>query len=122
MPHHAVRLGLSGQMHGAVFLDAGGEVIRSAPLWNDQRTGAAVDEIEASILREQLIARTGNRAVTAFQWPKLLWLRQAEPENFARLHKVLLPKDDLGSVLTGHFFTGPSDASGVGALNLASKT
>lgn len=51
------------------------------------------------------------------QWPKLLWLRRAEPENFARLHK-----DDLRSVLTGHFFTGPSDASGVGALNLASKT
>lgn len=80
MPHHAVclglgalALGLSGQMHGAVFLNARGEVIRSAPLWNDQRTGAVVDEIEASIPREQLIARTGNRAVTGFQWPKLLW-------------------------------------------------
>ncbi len=115
-------LGLSGQMHGAVFLDAGGEVIRPAPLWNDQRTGAAVDEIEAKIPREELIARTGNRAVTGFQLPKLLWLRQAEPENFARLHKVLLPKDYLGYVLTGNFFTEPSDASGIGALNLASKT
>nr|WP_221284127.1 xylulokinase [Deinococcus humi] len=115
-------LGLSGQMHGAVFLDRQGEVIRPAPLWNDQRTGSAVDEIEAKIPREELIARTGNRAVTGFQLPKLLWLRQAEPENFARLHKVLLPKDYLGYVLTGHFFTEPSDASGTGALNLATRT
>jgi xylulokinase len=114
-------LGLSGQMHGAVFLDRQGEVIRPAPLWNDQRTGAAVEEIEARIPREELIARTGNRAVTGFQLPKVLWLRQAEPENFARLHKVLLPKDYLGYVLTGHFFTEPSDASGIGALNLADK-
>lgn len=115
-------LGLSGQMHGAVFLDASGDVIRPAPLWNDQRTGAAVDEIEASIPREELIARTGNRAVTGFQLPKLLWLRAAEPQNFARLHKVLLPKDYLGHVLTGQFFTEPSDASGTGALNLAART
>ena len=71
--------------------------------------------------RADLIARTGNRAVTGFQLPKLLWLRQAEPENFARTRRVLLPKDYLGYLLTGKFCTEPSDASGIGALNLASK-
>lgn len=114
-------LGLSGQMHGAVFLDQHGEALRPAPLWNDQRTAEAVDEIERAIPRSDLIARTGNRAVTGFQLPKLLWLRQAEPEVFARTAQVLLPKDYLGFLLTGQFRTEPSDASGVGALNLAAK-
>lgn len=114
-----VALGLSGQMHGAVFLDASGEVLRPAPLWNDQRTGAQVQGIEERIPRDDLIARTGNRAVTGFQLPKLLWLRDQEPEAFARLAQVLLPKDYLGYVLTGVLATEPSDASGVGALNLA---
>ena len=75
--HTPLALGLSGQMHGAVFLDAHGEVIRPAPLWNDQRTAGAVAEIEAAVPRAELIARTGNRAVTGFQLPKLLWLRQS---------------------------------------------
>ncbi|BDP44039.1 xylulokinase (plasmid) [Deinococcus aetherius] len=114
-------LGLSGQMHGAVFLDACGEVIRPAPLWNDQRTDAAVEEIERRVPRADLIARTGNRAVTGFQLPKLVWLREAEPQNFARTRHVLLPKDYLGFLLTGEMATEPSDASGVGALNLARK-
>ena len=119
--HTPLALGLSGQMHGAVFLGAGGEPLRPAPLWNDQRTAAAVDEIEAKVPRQDLIARTGNRAVTGFQLPKLLWLRQAEPETFARTRHVLLPKDYLGYLLTGQMHTEPSDASGVGALNLQSK-
>ena len=119
--HSPTTLGLSGQMHGAVFLDEGGNAIRPAPLWNDQRTALAVAEIEAAVPRADLIARTGNRAVTGFQLPKLLWLRQAEPENFARTRQVLLPKDYLGYLLTGNFCTEPSDASGIGALNLASK-
>lgn len=116
-----VALGLSGQMHGAVFLGAQGEVIRPAPLWNDQRTGQDVAEIEARIPRSELIARTGNRAVTGFQLPKILWLRREEPGAFARLRHVLLPKDYLGLVLTGQMITEPSDASGVGALHLARK-
>ncbi|WP_051935689.1 xylulokinase [Deinococcus sp. YIM 77859] len=114
-------LGLSGQMHGAVFLGAGGEVLRPALLWNDQRTGKQVQAIEVRIPRTDLIARTGNRAVTGFQLPKVLWLRDEEPEVFARLAHVLLPKDYLGFVLTGEMRTEPSDASGVGALNLACK-
>lgn len=116
-----VALGLSGQMHGFVPLDAAGEVIRPAPLWNDQRTGAAALEIEARVGRRELIARTGNPAVTGFQLPKIVWLRGAEPQNFARLRHALLPKDYLGYVLTGELATEPSDASGVGALNLAAR-
>ncbi|GMA15293.1 xylulokinase (plasmid) [Deinococcus metallilatus] len=114
-------LGLSGQMHGLVALDAQGEVVRPAPLWNDQRTGAQVQAIEERIPRPDLIARTGNRAVTGFQLPKLLWLRDTEPEAFRRTWHALLPKDYLGFVLTGEMRTEPSDASGVGALNLAER-
>lgn len=116
-----VAIGLSGQMHGMVVLDKEGKVIRPAPLWNDQRTGGACVEIEAKIPRLELIRRTGNPAVTGFQLPKLVWLRKAEPENFAKVDKVLLPKDYLGYVLTNNFATEPSDASGIGALNLETQ-
>ena len=114
-------LGLSGQMHGMVPLDAQGEVIRPALLWNDQRTGEGVAEIEAAVPREMLIARTGNPAITGFQLPKLLWLRQAEPENFARLTHVLLPKDYLGFALTGVMAAEPSDASGTNCFEVNRK-
>ncbi|THF70369.1 xylulokinase [Deinococcus sp. Arct2-2] len=119
--HVPLSLGLSGQMHGAVFLDGHGGPLRPAPLWNDQRTAGAVAEIERAVPRTDLIARTGNRAVTGFQLPKLVWLRQAEPDVFAQTRQVLLPKDYLGFVLTGQMYTEPSDASGVGALNLGSN-
>ena len=112
-------LGLSGQMHGLVPLDAQGEVLRPALLWNDQRTGAQVEQIEARVPRADLVARTGNRAVTGFQLPKILWLRDEEPEVFARLRHALIPKDYVGFALTGMMAAEPSDASGVGALNLA---
>lgn len=120
-PRPPLALGLSGQMHGLVPLDAHGEVLRPALLWNDQRTGDAVREIEARVPRSELVRRTGNRMVTGFQLPKLQWLRQAEPENFARLRHALLPKDYLGYVLTGEQATEPSDASGVGALSLSRR-
>lgn len=113
-----VAIGLSGQMHGATFLDKQGQVVRPAPLWNDQRTAQACAEIEATIPRRDLIQRTGNPAVTGFQLPKLVWLRQTEPEHFARTAHVLLPKDYLAYILTGQMATEPSDASGTGALNL----
>lgn len=111
-------LGLSGQMHGLVALGAGGEVLRPAPLWNDARTGAALAEIEERVPRPELIARTGNRAVAGFQLPKLLWMRREEPELYARVRHALLPKDYLGYALGGELASEPSDASGVGALNL----
>ncbi|MDZ8221494.1 xylulokinase [Nostoc sp. ChiVER01] len=119
--HRVIALGLSGQMHGMVALDADGKAIRPAILWNDQRTGKAVAEIEAAIPRQELIQRTGNPAITGFQLPKLLWLRTEEPQAYTRLWQILLPKDYLGYVLTGEAVTEPSDASGVGCLNLANR-
>ena len=86
-------IGWSGQMHGLVVLDEAGEVIRPAILWNDQRTAAECAEIEERIGLERLIQLTGNRALTGFTAPKLLWLRTHEPEAFARIAHVLLPKD-----------------------------
>jgi xylulokinase len=116
-----IALGLSGQMHGLVALTGGGTVVRPAILWNDQRTEQAVAEIEAVIPRSTLIQRTGNRAVTGFQLPKLIWLRQAEPQAFTQTQQVLLPKDYLGYVLTGNSVTEPSDASGTGCLQLSTR-
>jgi len=119
--HEVVALGLSGQMHGMVPLDARGEAIRPALLWNDQRTGEGVAEIEAAVPRETLVARTGNPAITGFLLPKVLWLRRAEPENFARLRQVLLPKDYLGFALTGVMAAEPSDASGTNCFEIARR-
>ncbi len=116
-----VALGLSGQMHGMVPLDAHGEVVRPALLWNDQRTGKGVAELEAAVPRKTLVARTGNPAITGFQLPKLLWLRQEEPDNFARTRHVLLPKDYLGFKLTGVVAAEPSDASGTNCFEIAQK-
>ncbi|MBD1998832.1 xylulokinase [Leptolyngbya sp. FACHB-541] len=119
--HRIIALGLSGQMHGMVPLDAAGNVIRPAILWNDQRTGKAVEEIEHIIPRQKLIQRTGNPAITGFQLPKLVWLRTEEPQAYAQVQQILLPKDYLGYVLTGESVTEPSDASGIGCLNLAKR-
>lgn len=119
--HQVLALGLSGQMHGMVPLDADGSVIRPAILWNDQRTGKAVDAIETAIPRQEMIRRTGNPAITGFQLPKIVWLRSEEPQAYARLQQVLLPKDYLGYMLTGELVTEPSDASGIGCLNLVQR-
>lgn len=116
-----IALGLSGQMHGMVPLDGAGQVIRPAILWNDQRTGDEVAAIESVVPRQDLIQRTGNPAITGFQLPKLVWLRSQEPQAYAQVQRVLLPKDYLGYVLTGEMVTEPSDASGIGCLNLASR-
>jgi len=119
--HEIIAIGLSGQMHGMVALDASGQPIRPAILWNDQRTGLAVAEIEAAIPRRELLSRTGNPAITGFHLPKLLWLRQAEPEAYARTRHSLLPKDYLGYVLTGIMAAEPTDASGTNCFNLTRK-
>jgi xylulokinase len=119
--NQAIALGLSGQMHGMVPLDAAGNVIRPVILWNDQRTGKAVEAIEAIIPRHDLIRRTGNPAITGFQLPKLVWLRMEEPQAYAQVQQILLPKDYLGYMLTGAAVTEPSDASGIGCLNLETR-
>ena len=105
-------IGLSGQMHGLVVLDEAGEVLRPAILWNDQRTAEECREIEERIGLERLIRLTGNRALTGFTAPKLLWLRRHEPETYARIAHVLLPKDYVRLRLTGEHAIDVADASG----------
>jgi xylulokinase len=105
-------VGLSGQMHGLVVLDGGDRVLRPAILWNDQRTAAECAEIEERIGLERLIALTGNRALTGFTAPKLLWLRRHEPDVYARIRHVLLPKDYVRLRLTGEHAIDAADASG----------
>jgi xylulokinase len=105
-------IGLSGQMHGLVVLDDAGRVLRPAILWNDQRTAAECAEIEHRVGLERLIELTGNRALTGFTAPKLLWLRTNEPETYARIRHVLLPKDYVRFRLTGERAIDAADASG----------
>ena len=95
-----VAIGLTGQMHGLVMLDAQGDVLRPAILWNDQRTAAQCDEIRARLGRARLIQITGNDALTGFTAPKILWVREHEPEVYARCQHILLPKDYIRFRLT----------------------
>ncbi len=116
----AVRaIGLSGQMHGAVLLDAAGEVLRPAILWNDGRSGAECAELEAAL--PTLHAITGNLAMPGFTAPKLLWVRKHEPELFNRTACVLLPKDWLRLQLTGERVSEMSDAAGTLWLDVAQR-
>jgi xylulokinase len=114
-------IGLSGQMHGLVALDAGGSVIRPAILWNDQRTGAQCADIEDRVGPDRLVALTGNRALTGFTAPKLLWLRTHEPDAYARIARVMLPKDYVRLRLTGEPATDVSDASGTLLLDVGRR-
>ncbi|HWD39300.1 MAG TPA: xylulokinase [Fimbriimonas sp.] len=114
-------IGVTGQMHGAVFLDDHDEVIRPAILWNDQRTVAECEEIDRVVGKERVRAITCNPPLTGFQLPKLLWLRNNEPENFSRLRSLLLPKDYIRFKLTGVKATEVSDASGTGALDVPNR-
>ncbi|MEO6796351.1 MAG: xylulokinase [Candidatus Dormibacter sp.] len=114
-------LGLTGQMHGSVFLNQGGAVVRPALLWNDQRTGAQCEEITARVGKERLIAVTGNPALTAFQAPKVLWLRDVEPVQYRHVRRVLLPKDYVRLRLTGELATDVADASGTLLLDLKGR-
>jgi xylulokinase len=115
-------IGLSGQMHGSVFLDKQNRVVRRALLWNDQRTAAECEEIERRAGgREQLIHMVANPALTGFTAPKILWLRNHEPKNFAKTVKILLPKDEIRRRLTGEFATEVSDASGMLLLDVVQR-
>ena len=112
-------IGLSGQMHGAVLMDAAGEVLRPAILWNDGRSGAECAELEAACPRLHAIA--GNLAMPGFTAPKLLWVRRHEPEVFAKTATVLLPKDWLRFMLTGERVGERSDAAGTLWLDVAER-
>jgi len=114
-------IGLTGQMHGAVFLDPGDQVIRPALLWNDQRTAAQCEAITERVGSRRLIEITGNPALTGFQAPKLLWLRDEEPPAYGRLAAILLPKDYIRLQLTGEKATDASDASGTLLLDLEAR-
>jgi xylulokinase len=114
-------IGLSGQMHGLVALDADLRVLRPAILWNDQRTGAECAEIEERVGLERLIELTGNRALPGFTAPKLLWLRAHEPAVFERIAHVLLPKDYVRLRLTGERAIDVADASGTLLFDVADR-
>jgi len=114
-------IGLTGQMHGLVCLDAGGNVLRPAILWNDQRTQAECDQITATIGARRLIELTGNRALTGFTAPKILWVRAHEPEVYARIAHILLPKDFLRFKLTGEYATDLAGAAGTCCSNVAQR-
>jgi xylulokinase len=115
-------IGLSGQMHGSVFLDKNDRVLRPALLWNDQRTAAECDEItQLAGGRQELIRMVANPALTGFTAPKILWLRNREPRRYDRLHRVLLPKDEIRRRLTGEVATDVSDASGMLLLDVCKR-
>jgi xylulokinase len=114
-------LGLTGQMHGSVFLDSEDRVIRPALLWNDQRTAKLCAEITELVGAERLISIAGNPALTGFQAPKILWLRDEEATAYERVRSVLLPKDYVRLKLTGEKATDASDASGTLLLDLRTR-
>ncbi len=111
-------IGAGGQMHGLVILDEADAVIRPAILWNDGRTQEAVDYLNEEIGREKLSHLTANIAFAGFTAPKILWLRKHEPENFARIAKIMLPKDYINYMLTGVHCCDYSDASGMLLLDV----
>jgi xylulokinase len=112
---------MTGQMHGLVLLDAAGEVLRPAILWNDQRTAAECDEIRARLGREHLIQVTGNDALTGFTAPKILWVQRNEPEIYARAAHVLLPKDYVRFRLTGEYALDKADGAGTILFDLKAR-
>ncbi len=114
-------VGLSGQMHGSVFLDGDNKVIRPAILWCDQRTAAQCQWIHEAVGYETVVAETLNPVLAGFQAPKIVWLRDNEPENYARVCKILLPKDYVRFLLTGEYATEVSDASGTSLLNVPER-
>jgi xylulokinase len=116
-----VAIGLTGQMHGLVLLDAADRVLRPAILWNDQRTGAECDAIRAAVGPERLIEITGNDALTGFTAPKLVWVRDHEPEVWRQVAHVLLPKDFVRLRLTGAYALDKADGAGTMLFDLAAR-
>ncbi|MCY4465077.1 MAG: xylulokinase [Chloroflexi bacterium] len=114
-------IGLTGQMHGLTLLDEQGEPLRPAILWNDQRTQAQCDYMTEVIGAERLLALTGNPAVTGFTAPKLLWVRDQEPQLYARTAQILLPKDYIRYKLTDAYATDLAGAAGTSLLNVAER-
>ena len=114
-------VGLTGQMHGLVLLDEHGEVLRPCILWNDQRTAEQCAAITETVGAQRSLELTGNPVLTGFTAPKLLWVRQHEPETYRRIGHVLLPKDYIRYRLTGEFFSEVSDASGTSMFDVGKR-
>src|SRR5918993_1285050 len=114
-------VGLTGQMHGLVLLDDGGNVLRPAILWNDQRTQSQCDEIHARLGKERFIQLTGNVALTGFTAPKILWVKENEPEVYAKAKHVLLPKDYIRFKLTGEYAMDKADGAGTVLFDLKKR-
>ena len=120
-PENVAGLGLTGQMHGLVMLDGGGRVLRPCIMWNDQRTESQCAAITERVGVERVLQLTGNPILPGFTAPKIAWVRENEPEVFAQVDKILLPKDYVRYRLTGEFFTDVSDASGMSLLDVANR-
>lgn len=114
-------ISFGGQMHGLVILDEADQVIRPAILWNDGRTTKEIDYLNQVIGKEKLSEYTANIAFTGFTAPKILWVKENEPEHFARIAKIMLPKDFIAYKLSGTFCTDVSDASGMLLLDVKNK-
>ena len=114
-------IGLTGQMHGLVLLNDDDKVIRPALIWCDQRSQPQVDFIEAKLGRAAIFEHIANPVLTGFTLPKLLWVRDHEPQKFAAIRQILLPKDYLRFKLTGEFATDVSDASGTALFDVVNR-
>lgn len=114
-------IGLTGQMHGLVLLDEEGNVLRPAILWNDQRTQSQCDEIHRLVGKERFIQSTGNVALTGFTAPKILWVKENEPDIFARAKHVLLPKDYVRLQLTDEYAMDKADGAGTVLFDLKKR-
>ncbi len=121
VPESIRAVGLTGQMHGLVLLDEAGQVLRPAILWNDQRTQAQCDQIHERLGREKFIAISGNVALTGFTAPKILWVAQNEPEVYAKVRHILLPKDFVRFHLTGDYGMDKADGSGTVLFDLKER-
>lgn len=114
-------IGLTGQMHGLVLLDRQDKVLRPAILWNDQRTGAECQEITQKVGAEKLLSITGNRALPGFTAPKIVWVRNHEPDIYAQIAHVLLPKDYVRFRLTGDYAVDKADGAGMLLFDLQQR-
>ncbi len=114
-------VGLSGQMHGLTLLDGGGDVIRPALIWCDQRSQEQVDHVNRTAGEETVLRCTANPVLTGFTLPKLLWVRDHEPAAYARIRRLLLPKDYIRHQLTGEFASDVSDASGTALFDVVNR-
>jgi xylulokinase len=114
-------VGLTSQMHGLVLLDDAGKVLRPAILWNDQRTQSQCDEIHRIVGKEKFIQITGNVALTGFTAPKILWVKENEPDVFAKAKRILLPKDYVRYCLTGEYAMDKADGAGTVLFDLKTR-